>query len=165
MTKRQSLRENKQTLVITNGCFDLLHAGHLYFLNHAARLGDTLWVLLNSDSSVHSLKGPSRPVQSEQERAYALASLEAVQSVIIFYQKRLTKEIRLLQPDIYVKAGDYSLATLDKEELVAFKTVNSTIRFLPFLEGFSTTSFLDKIRCATLAKRRKSVDTNNLSNV
>lgn len=132
--------------MLTNGCFDLLHTGHLYFLNQAKQLGDILWVLLNSDSSVRSLKGTSRPVQSEKERAYALASLRAIQGVVIFHQKRLTKEISLLQPDIYVKAGDYSLETIDKEERTALETVGADIRFLPFLKGFSTTRFLNKMR-------------------
>lgn len=143
--ERVQLSQTKQKLVITNGCFDLLHPGHLYFLQEAAKQGDQLWVLLNSDASVQQLKGPQRPVQGELERAYGLAALECISRVIVFNTPRLTQEILAIRPDVYVKAGDYTLDTLDSGEREALEKVGTSIQFLPFLEGFSTTSLIKKI--------------------
>jgi rfaE bifunctional protein nucleotidyltransferase chain/domain len=130
---------------MTNGCFDLLHTGHLYFLQEARKLGDCLIVALNSDASVRQLKGPQRPVIGEKERAYALAALSCVDYVVIFRAANLVKEIQTLQPDIYTKAGDYSLDRLHAGERAALEKCNAQIRFLPFLKGFSTTSLIGKI--------------------
>jgi rfaE bifunctional protein nucleotidyltransferase chain/domain len=145
---RAALRATGQRLVVTNGVFDLLHTGHLYYLQQARALGDALYVLINSDASVRALKGPQRPVQSEIERAYALAALRCVDAVVIFREKRLTAELNALAPDVYCKAGDYTLDKLDPGERGALESVGADIRFLPFLPGFSTTALIAKIRAA-----------------
>lgn len=142
---RQRLREAGNTLVMTNGCYDLLHTGHLYFLQNARRLGDRLLVALNSDSSVRLLKGSKRPVQTEFERAFALAALECVDYIVIFNDLNLIGEIAALQPNIYTKAGDYNLDKLHLGERTALEECGATIRFLPFLHGFSTTNLIRKI--------------------
>ena len=144
--KRAELRVTGVSMVMTNGCFDLLHAGHVFFLNEAAKLGDELWVMVNSDKSVKRLKGPHRPIWDEIQRSYNLASLECVSRVHIFHNERLDHEIVALEPDVYSKAGDYSLETLHPEERGALERVGATIRFLPFLEGFSTTAMIENIR-------------------
>ncbi len=132
--------------VMTNGCFDLLHPGHLFFLNEAAQKGDLLWVLLNKAESVSALKGPHRPIQGDLERAYALASLTAVSGISLFKNKRLSEEILALKPDVYVKAADYTLETLDPEERQALEAVHAEILFLPFLKGSSTTHLIQRIQ-------------------
>jgi len=142
---RSQLRARGGVLVMTNGCFDLLHSGHLYFLQQARKLGDRLLVAVNSDSSVRALKGPGRPVQSESERAFALAALECVDHLVIFTGPNLAGEITAIRPDIYTKAGDYSLDRLHAGERAALEAGGAKIRFLPFLEGFSTTSLIQKI--------------------
>lgn len=144
--RREALRSEAKRLTITNGCFDLLHAGHVYYLREAARQGDVLWLLLNSDASVSSIKGPTRPVQSEQYRAYVMAALECIDAIILFPNPRLDLEIRELRPDIYVKAGDYTIETINPQEKAALFEVGADIRFLPFLEGFSSSDLMRKIR-------------------
>ena len=143
--KRNEIKNSNKTLTITNGCFDLLHAGHVFYLNQAAKLGDNLWLFLNSDTSVQSLKGPHRPVQSEIHRSYVVASLESIDAVVIFNNTRLDKEILSIKPDIYVKAGDYNLETMNQEEKKSLEEAGTEIRFLPFLEGFSSTHLMNKI--------------------
>ncbi|MFZ9681600.1 MAG: adenylyltransferase/cytidyltransferase family protein [Cephaloticoccus sp.] len=145
---RARLREAGKRVVLTNGVFDLLHPGHLYYLQQARALGDALFVAINSDASVRELKGPERPILSETHRAYALAALWFVDAVVIFREKRLVPEIRALQPDIYCKAGDYTLETLNPDERAALEGGGAEIRFLPFLSGFSTTKLIEKIRKA-----------------
>ncbi len=142
---RRQLKKDGRSLVITNGAFDLLHTGHLYYLRKASGLADQLWILLNGDESVKMLKGPNRPLQVEAERAYALAALEFVDGVITFQTMRLAAEIEALSPDIYVKGGDYTLDTLDPDERRALEKIGAKIEFLPFLEGYSTTKLLEKI--------------------
>lgn len=145
-SRRESLQHSKKSMVLTNGCFDLLHAGHLYFLQEASKLADELWIGLNSDSSVRSLKGQQRPILPEQERAYALSCLRFVDAVFVFTAQRVTEEILTLKPDVYAKAGDYTIETIDKEEKAALQSVGTTIRFVPFADGFSTTSMVERIR-------------------
>lgn len=137
-----------QRVVLTNGVFDLLHTGHLYYLQQARALGDALFIALNGDDSVRALKGPSRPIQSEEQRAYALAALACVDAVFVFHTPRLDAEIRALQPEVYCKAGDYTLEKLDRGERAALEDIGATIKFLPFLPGFSTTALVAKIRAA-----------------
>jgi rfaE bifunctional protein nucleotidyltransferase chain/domain len=148
VTQRQKLRAAGRRVVLTNGVFDLLHTGHLYYLQQARALGDALMVALNGDTSVRALKGPTRPVQTEAERAYALAALACVDGIVIFDTPRLTAEIRALRPDVYCKAGDYTLEKLDASEREALQAVGAEIKFLPFLEGFSTTKLIAKIKAA-----------------
>ena len=148
---RRRLRRAGGRLVLTNGVFDLLHPGHTSYLARARRLAGRkgrLFVALNSDRSVRQLKGPRRPVLDEKARAYNLAQLQAVDGIVIFRRQRLAQEIRALAPDVYVKAGDYSLATLDVGERAALQQVKAKIRFLPFLPGFSTTALIRRIRAA-----------------
>jgi len=133
-------------MVLTNGCFDLLHPGHISYLNEAAKLGDELWIGINSDASVRELKGSARPVLGERERAFALRSLCSVAEVFVFQNPRLTEGILLLSPDVYAKAGDYTLETLNPEERNALEKIGASISFLPFLEGFSTTELIRRIK-------------------
>ncbi|HUJ45215.1 MAG TPA: adenylyltransferase/cytidyltransferase family protein [Opitutaceae bacterium] len=148
---RQRLRRTHGRFVLTNGVFDLLHPGHTAYLAQARRLAGRrgrLFVALNSDRSVKQLKGPRRPILDEISRAYNLAQLSSVDGIVIFNRPRLAQEIKVLQPDIYVKAGDYTLATLDPAERAALTKVGARIEFLPYLPGFSTTALLAKIRSA-----------------
>jgi D-glycero-beta-D-manno-heptose 1-phosphate adenylyltransferase len=145
---RETLRKAGRRVVLTNGVFDLLHTGHLYYLKKARELGDALMIALNADASVRALKGPARPVQSEEQRAYALGALECVDAIAIFREPRLTAEIRALRPDVYCKAGDYTLEKLNPEERTALQDVGAEIKFLPFLPGFSTTNLIARIKAA-----------------
>lgn len=148
VARRKALATEGRRVVLTNGCFDLLHAGHIHCLQEARRLGDALFVALNSDESVRALKGPARPVQSEKERAFALSALECTTCLVIFRQPRLSGEIRALQPDIYAKAGDYTLESLEATERSALQEVGAQIRFLPFLQGFSSTDLIRRVSAA-----------------
>lgn len=145
---RETLRLAKRRVVLTNGVFDLLHTGHLYYLQQARTLGDALVIALNGDASVRALKGPARPVQNEKQRAYALGALSCVDAITVFHDPRLTAEIRALKPDVYCKAGDYTLEKLDAGERAALQEIGAEIRFLPFLPGFSTTALIAKIKAA-----------------
>ena len=118
VARREVLRAAGKRVVLTNGVFDLLHTGHLFYLQQARALGDALFIALNADASVRALKGPSRPVQSEEQRAYALGALACVDAVFIFRTPRLDAEIRALRPDVYTKAGDYTLEKLDAGERI-----------------------------------------------
>jgi rfaE bifunctional protein nucleotidyltransferase chain/domain len=145
---RGRLRAAGKNLVLTNGVFDLLHTGHLHYLKQARALGEALYVVINADESVRALKGPTRPIQSETERAYALGALWFVTGIVIFNTPRLDAEIRALAPDVYCKAGDYTRETLDAGERTALDEVGARIEFLPYLEGFSTTKLIERIRAA-----------------
>jgi rfaE bifunctional protein nucleotidyltransferase chain/domain len=151
VARRKELRAAGKPVVLTNGCFDLLHPGHLYYLRQAAGLGGALFVALNGDASVRVLKGPARPVQTAPERAYSLGALEFVDTLFVFDTPRLTREILAVRPDIYVKAGDYTLEKLDPGERGALEEVGARIQFLPFLPGYSTTGLLKKIAAAAAA--------------
>lgn len=141
----QSARKSNK-IVLTNGCFDLLHSGHIHSLEKASKFGDELWVALNSDSSVRSIKGSNRPIYSQYERAYMLSSLRFVSLVFLFENADLSDEILKLQPDVYVKSGDYSLDTLNVNEKSALDQVGARICFVPFLKGFSTTLKIETIQ-------------------
>ena len=145
---REKLRAAGKRVVLTNGVFDLLHTGHLYYLEKARSFGDALFIALNGDASVRQLKGPLRPIQAEAHRAYALAATWFVDGIVVFQNKRLTAEILALKPDVYCKAGDYTLDKLDPDERRALEQVGAKIEFLPFLSGFSTTSLIEKIKAA-----------------
>ena len=151
VARRAELKAQGKKLVLTNGCFDLLQCGHVFYLREAAKLGDELWIALNAAESVRALKGPTRPVQGDLERAYTLGALEFVAGVFFFSTPRLDKEIRALAPDIYAKAGDYTLETLNPDERDALLDAGTDIRFMPFLPGFSTTSLIAKINAAAVA--------------
>ncbi len=135
-------------LVLTNGCFDLLHTGHVRYLQQARELGDILLVAVNSDQSVRELKGPDRPLNNASDRAEVLAGLRCVDYVTIFEGKRVTDVIRQLKPSIYAKGGDYTLETLDPEEREALQEVGTEIRLLSLVPGKSTTSLLERAKSA-----------------
>jgi len=139
------LREGRR-LVLTNGCFDILHTGHVRYLEEARRCGDALIVAVNSDSSVRELKGPTRPVNGELDRAEVLSALRCVDHVTIFTGKRVTDVIRTLRPSIYAKGGDYTPETLDPGEKGALDEVGTEIRILQLVPGRSTTSILERAR-------------------
>lgn len=151
VARRAELKSAGKKLVLTNGCFDLLHCGHVYYLREAAKLGDELWIGLNAAESVRALKGPTRPVQGDLERAFTLGALEFVRGIFFFHTPRLDGEIRALTPDVYAKAGDYTLETLNPDERAALISAGTEIHFLPFLPGFSTTSLIAKINAASVA--------------
>ncbi len=127
-------------IVVTNGCFDLLHVGHLRCLDFARSLGDLLWVGVNDDRSVRTQKGERRPIHPEGERAELLAALRPVDLVTIFSGKRATGFLQAARPSVYVKGGDYRRETLDAEELQALERMGAEIEFFPLVAGRSTTA-------------------------
>ena len=144
----EKLRSAGKKIVATNGCFDLLHVGHVRYLQAARALGDLLAVGLNGDRSVRELKGQGRPITAESDRAEVLAALQCVDLVTIFPQTRATQFIAAIKPAIYVKGGDYSSETLDKEERAVLKEIGAEIRIIPFEAGYSTSRLLEQI-CKT----------------
>jgi D-glycero-beta-D-manno-heptose 1-phosphate adenylyltransferase len=143
--RSKKLRATGKKLVATNGCFDLLHVGHVRYLQAARALGDLLVVGLNSDCSVRELKGKGRPITAERDRAEILAALQCVDLVTIFPELRATKFIAASHPDIYVKGGDYTSETLNEEERKLLKEVGAEIRIIPFEPGYSTSRLLGQI--------------------
>ncbi len=142
---RAALAAAGKRLVVTNGCFDILHRGHVTYLEAARAAGDALLVLVNSDASTRSLKGPSRPVNDQESRAIVLAALKAVDKTVIFDSPRCDRELRMLAPDVYAKGGDYTVDTLDPGERAALEAAGSEICFIRFVEGFSTTAIIRKM--------------------
>ena len=142
---RARLRDQHRKLVVTNGCFDLLHTGHVTYLETARNQGDALLVGMNSDAAVHELKGPNRPVNSETDRALVLAALESLTGVCIFNERTATRFLAAAQPDIYVKGGDYTLDTLNQDERRTVEEAGGKIVIVPFVPGKSTTALLQKI--------------------
>ncbi len=133
-------------LVLTNGCFDLLHTGHVRYLEEARGCGDALIVAVNSDASVRELKGTDRPLNGELDRAEVLAALRCVDHVTIFSGKRMTDVIHLLRPAIYAKGGDYTLETLDSGERAALEKAGVEISLLQLVPGRSTTGILERMK-------------------
>ena len=142
---RAAVRAAGKTLVVTNGCFDLLHVGHITYLETARNLGDALLIGVNGDEAVRGLKGPNRPVNSEADRAAVLAALQSVDGACIFTDVRATRFLAAAQPDIYVKGVDYTLETLDQDERRAVESAGGRIVLVPFVPGKSTTGLLEKI--------------------
>ena len=142
---RATMRASGRRLVVTNGCFDLLHPGHVTYLETARSHGDALLVGLNGDGSTRQLKGEGRPVNPEADRALVLAALESVSGVCIFAEKTATRFLAAAQPDVYVKGGDYTLETLNQDERRAVESVGGKIVIIPFVPGKSTTALLAKI--------------------
>ena len=131
-------------LVFTNGCFDLLHVGHVRYLQQARALGDALLIAVNGDASVRVLKGPSRPVNQEQDRAEVLAALDCVDFLTVFHSERVTDLVKQIRPQVYAKGGDYTVESLDSGERKTLEEVGAEIRILPLVPGKSTTSILEK---------------------
>ena len=141
----EKLRSAGKKIVATNGCFDLLHVGHVRYLQAARALGDLLIVGLNGDRSVHELKGAGRPITSESDRAEILASLACVDLVTIFPDVRATRFLAAVRPAIYVKGGDYTSETLDEEERKILKDLEAAIRIIPFEAGYSTSGLIEQL--------------------
>lgn len=144
-TWRAAFRATGRRLVVTNGCFDLLHAGHVTYLESARNQGDALLVGVNGDKAVRELKGPNRPYHPETDRALVLAALAAVDAVCVFPQSLATEFLDLAQPDLYVKGGDYRIETLNQDEVTAVRRHGGEIILLPFLPGRSTRNLLKRI--------------------
>jgi D-glycero-beta-D-manno-heptose 1-phosphate adenylyltransferase len=142
----ESLRAQDRKLVLTNGCFDLLHTGHVRYLQAARALGDALVVAINGDDSVRALKGEGRPMNTERDRAEVVAALECVSYVVIFPEVRVMRLLEKVRPAIYVKGGDYTPATLHPEERAALEKIGAEIRILPFEPGYSTSALIEKMK-------------------
>ena len=139
-------RAEGKRLVLTNGCFDLLHVGHVRYLQTARALGDALAVALNSDASVRALKGEGRPINPENDRAEVLAALECVDYIAIFSELRATRFFETVQPAIYAKGGDYKLETLDPEERAVLEKIGAEIKILPLQPGYSTSRLIARLQ-------------------
>ena len=135
-------------VVLTNGCFDILHRGHIECLEFARRQGGFLIVAINDDEGIKKLKGDSRPVNKLEDRMYVLKSLECVDMVVSFKGTKATELFKLVHPDVYVKGGDYTIDTLDKEEKAALMAWNPKpeFKFFPFKTQISTTTILEKMK-------------------
>lgn len=141
--RRRRWKDNQRSVVFTNGCFDLLHPGHVHLLEHARALGEVLVVGLNSDTGVRSLKGEGRPLIPEAERAEVLAALAAVEAVTVFPEATPRELIAALRPDVLVKGGDWG-----PEEIVGRAEVEAAggrVVVIPYLEGHSTSGLIAKI--------------------
>jgi rfaE bifunctional protein nucleotidyltransferase chain/domain len=135
---------HNEKVVFTNGCFDILHLGHIDYLAKAADLGDRLIIGVNTDSSVSSIKGPSRPIIDEVTRATKLAALLFVDAVILFGEDTPLILIEAVKPDVLVKGGDYTIDTIVGADAVLER--GGTVDVIPFLPGHSTTAIIDKIK-------------------
>jgi D-beta-D-heptose 7-phosphate kinase/D-beta-D-heptose 1-phosphate adenosyltransferase len=142
----KEMRDNGRKLVFTNGCFDLLHVGHVRYLQAARALGDALLVAINGNESVRTLKGEGRPLNSAEDRAELIAALECVDHVVIFPEVRATQLLEIVLPAIYVKGGDYTAESLHAEERAVLERIGAEIRILPFEAGHSTSGLLEKIK-------------------
>ena len=138
------IKAERKKIVFTNGCFDLLHVGHIRYLAQAKKLGDFLIIGLNSDSSVKELKGEDRPINSFEDRATLLSAIESVDSVIMFEEQTPENLIKNIVPDILVKGGDYNI-----EDIVGYQTViqnGGQVKTLSFYDGYSSTNYINKIK-------------------
>ena len=138
------IKAERKKIVFTNGCFDLLHVGHVRYLAQAKKLGDFLIIGLNSDSSVKELKGEDRPINSFEDRATLLSAIESVDLVIMFEEQTPENLIKDIVPDILVKGGDYNI-----EDIVGYKTVmqnGGQVKTLSFYDGYSSTNYINKIK-------------------
>jgi rfaE bifunctional protein nucleotidyltransferase chain/domain len=132
-------------LVATNGCFDVLHVGHVRYLQAARALGDVLIVGINGDASTRELKGNGRPINNENDRAEVVAALAAVDLVTIFPEVRATRLLALARPAVYVKGGDYTVDSLNPAERKVLEQIGAEIRIIPFEKGYSTSSLLARL--------------------
>jgi rfaE bifunctional protein nucleotidyltransferase chain/domain len=142
---RETLRATGKKLVVTNGCFDILHIGHVTYLQNARSHGDVLLVGVNGDESIRQLKGPLRPVNNEADRAGIIAALAAVDASCVFVEVAATEFLKVVRPDVYVKGGDYTIATINQEERRLVESQGGRIVILPFVPGKSTTALIQKI--------------------
>lgn len=140
---RNECKEKGKSIVFTNGCFDILHKGHAFYLEKAAALGDILILGLNSDKSVKKLKGPDRPINNEKSRAYLIAALRSVDFVVLFDEDTPYNVIRGIIPDILIKGGDYKTEDIVGGDIVS--DAGGKVMTIKFVEGFSTTNIINKI--------------------
>ncbi|MBD3287512.1 D-glycero-beta-D-manno-heptose 1-phosphate adenylyltransferase [candidate division KSB1 bacterium] len=140
-----SHREQNEKIVWTNGCFDILHVGHVEYLEGAKKLGDYLVVGLNSDHSTRALKGAGRPIFSEVARSKVLSAVQYIDYVLIFDEPSPLKMLEFLKPDFYVKGGDYDIDTIDQQERRCVEGYGGKIVILPLVKGASTTEIIEKI--------------------
>ena len=138
------LRKGGQKVVFTNGCFDILHAGHVTYLEAAKAQGDVLVLGLNTDASVRRLKGPERPINNELDRAKVVGALKSVDYVVLFGEQTAEAVIAEVKPDVYVKGGDYTLDTLPEAKIV--QSYGGKVAFIDMVEGRSTTNIINKIK-------------------
>lgn len=138
------LHRAHRKIVFTNGCFDIVHAGHVKYLQQAKACGDYLILGLNSDASVQGLKGPMRPLNNELDRAEVIAALKAVDAVVLFEEQTAEALIAKVKPDVYVKGGDYTLETLPEAKIV--QAYGGRVEFIDMVEGRSTTNIIEKIK-------------------
>jgi len=139
-----TLKAEGKKIVFTNGCFDILHVGHVRYLNEAKALGDILILGLNSDCSVKSLKGSNRPINNESDRAEVLSALKAIDYVVIFDEKTAENIVGEIKPDIYAKGGDYSIDTLPEAKIVAEHGGKTVL--LQLVDGKSSTNIINKCK-------------------
>jgi rfaE bifunctional protein nucleotidyltransferase chain/domain len=143
---RENLRRAGRKLVVTNGCFDVIHLGHVTYLQQARNQGDALLVGVTSDAGVRSLKGPSRPLNSENDRAGVLAALASVDAVCVFSELDARVFLQAVHPDIYVKGGDYTIDTINQDERRLLDQLGIKIVILPAVPGKSTSALMEKMR-------------------
>ena len=136
-------QEKGQTFVVTNGCFDILHVGHVRYLQKTKSYADKLIVMLNSDISVKAIKGDSRPINCEADRAEILSALSCVDYVVLFDEKSPAKLLEDIKPDVYTKGADYTLETLPERDIVIKNNIR--VEFIDFVQGKSTTNVIKKI--------------------
>jgi rfaE bifunctional protein nucleotidyltransferase chain/domain len=142
--ERNDFKQDGHKIVFTNGCFDVLHYGHVHYLLQAKELGDILVIGLNSDNSVRRLKGPTRPINGENERAFVLAALACVDYVTLFEEDTPEELIKVVRPDVLVKGGDYTLDNIVGADFVMQN--GGTVTTIPFVEGFSSTRIIEKLK-------------------
>ena len=153
--RSEKLRAAGKKIVATNGCFDLLHVGHVRYLQAARALGDVLAVGLNGDRSVRELKGTGRPLRTENDRAEILAALQCVDLVTVFPQIRATQFLAAVRPAVYAKGADYTPDTLNEEERSILNKTGAEIRLIPFEAGYSTSRLIEEICKARSSQTRK----------
>ena len=139
-----SWKKSGEKVVFTNGCFDIVHRGHIEVLAHTADLGDRLIIGLNSDRSIQALKGENRPIENEDSRSILLASLSFVDAVVLFSEETPLNLITTLKPDVLAKGGDYEIETIIGHKIV--QDNGGQVILVPFIDGFSSTNIIDKIR-------------------
>lgn len=140
----RNLQKDGKTVVATNGCFDILHVGHVRYLEKTKSFADVLIVLLNSDKSVRSIKGSNRPVNNENDRAEVLCALKSVDYVVLFDEDSPRNLLDEIKPDVYTKGADYSMETLPEADIM--KKNNTRVEFIDFVEGKSTTNIINKMK-------------------
>ena len=140
----RGLQKSGKTVAVTNGCFDILHVGHVRYLEKSKSFADVLIVLLNSDKSVHSIKGPSRPLNNENDRAEILSALSCVDYVVLFDEDSPRNLLDEIKPDVYTKGADYTTETLPEADIM--KKNGTRVEFIDFVEGKSTTNIINKMK-------------------